>query len=522
MVVKLVGFNVDAELLEKIKVGNLREEEKKALTPETISAAFARISRDPRDIAKLREEAKRELIKARNTNASIYYDMGHHSIAEHCIFNFEITDVSRLSIEDLEETRLGIVETEKSQRYQKLTNDFVIPEELNGREKEIFIETINFQNQTYHKIFPLLINHLKEKFPTLTEKEIENKAKEDARYVTSLAMKGQLGMTINARSLEHKIRKFMQDPKKEVRDIGGAFYVEASKIAPSLIILATENGFYEYWKKRAEQIEEKNPEEAARLRNLKYENEHFENTKENLKNLVFRVIENVNIDKNRVHKPFSLDNVKILDYTPEPELKIAAAIIHQNSTENYQSSLKYAKKLRNEDKLAKFLLDSSKHIQQHDSLLEAFEVIDFTYELTISASCFAQLKRHRILTLLKQNYNHEIGIVVPDSIKEAGLESEIRKVEEKTNKTYNLLKQKYGKEIAEYSTMQAQQRKVYLKLNARELGAFCRLRCDSHAQWDIRKKAKIMAGLAEQVTPIISWMFCGKDNFNNIRKQIYS
>jgi thymidylate synthase ThyX len=98
-------------------------------TPETISASYARISRDPRSIEELRTEARIEIEKARKSNQSIIYDMGHSSIAEHGIFNIDVIDISRMLSEELEKNRL-VSFTEKSQRYIKIGEDIHSPEEF--------------------------------------------------------------------------------------------------------------------------------------------------------------------------------------------------------------------------------------------------------------------------------------------------------------------------------------------------------------------------------------------------------
>jgi hypothetical protein len=50
MRVKLAGFNVDAEILRQLK-------RDRQLTPETLSAAYARISRSPLSVDQLRRQA---------------------------------------------------------------------------------------------------------------------------------------------------------------------------------------------------------------------------------------------------------------------------------------------------------------------------------------------------------------------------------------------------------------------------------------------------------------------------------
>ena len=79
MKIHLAGFNTDVEF--------------GGTTPVTLSASYARISRDPRPIRQLREEACREVGKARDSNRRIVFDYGHGSVAEHAVFNFDVLDI---------------------------------------------------------------------------------------------------------------------------------------------------------------------------------------------------------------------------------------------------------------------------------------------------------------------------------------------------------------------------------------------------------------------------------------------
>ena len=126
MRVVLAGYNVDSAVIDELKRNSPPRED---VTPETLSASYARISRDPRPVDELRAAARAEVDRTRRSNRSIIFKMGHHSVAEHAVFNFDVVGVSRLAIEELERFRL-LSFTEKSQRYITLGEDFVIPEEV--------------------------------------------------------------------------------------------------------------------------------------------------------------------------------------------------------------------------------------------------------------------------------------------------------------------------------------------------------------------------------------------------------
>ena len=62
MDVILAGYNIDYEIIRRIAA---EHPERQDLTPETVAAAYARISRNPRPVNELRTLARGEVEKAR-------------------------------------------------------------------------------------------------------------------------------------------------------------------------------------------------------------------------------------------------------------------------------------------------------------------------------------------------------------------------------------------------------------------------------------------------------------------------
>ena len=150
MKILLAGYNLDFDLIREMKdKSGLKQD----LTPETISAAYARISRSPKPVNELREISREEVDKARQSNRNIVFEMGHSSVAEHAVFNIDVIGVSRLLVEEIEKFRLCSF-TEKSQRYVLFNKDFVIPEEIKqGDLTELFTDTVQMQNEYYHTLY---------------------------------------------------------------------------------------------------------------------------------------------------------------------------------------------------------------------------------------------------------------------------------------------------------------------------------------------------------------------------------
>jgi len=103
MKIILAGYNIDYDLICSLKEKSSFRQD---LTPETISAAYARISRSPKPVNELRQIASAEVDKSRKSNNNIVFEMGHSSVAEHAVFNIDVIGVSRLLVEEIEKFRL--------------------------------------------------------------------------------------------------------------------------------------------------------------------------------------------------------------------------------------------------------------------------------------------------------------------------------------------------------------------------------------------------------------------------------
>ena len=138
----------------------------------------------------------------------------------------------------------------------------------------------------------------------------------------------------------------------------------------------------------------------------------------------------------------------------------------------------------------------------------------------MSCPNFAQLKRHRIATLLSGDYDIRLGNTIPESIRQNGLESEFMKIIETTSDVYQNLKDRYG-QAADYILTNSHRRMVIMKMNLRELYHFVRLRDDHHAQWDIKSLAHTLLEQVKDIMPLSTLLLCGKSDFEKQYQAIF-
>ncbi len=466
--VELAGLNIDSKILEEF--GERFPDRRDSLTPETISASYARISRSKKSIAELREEAIREVDRARKSNTNIIFKMGHASVAEHAVFNFDVTGISRYAVEYIQSFRL-VSFTEKSQRYVLFGREFYIPEELDrkGRDtlKKRYIEVVERLAGIYTRLYEFLLG-----------KGVDDeKAKEDSRYATSLSTLTQFGMTLNARNLEYMIVRLKSCPIPELKRFASALYESVKDIVPSLVKYVNEDSYYaEFY-----------PE--ARTEGLYSE-------KGNIEGKIY-------------------PSVELIDFDRDGEKKVIGSLLFSMGSGDYRSYIGDNTTLK----------DARKHLSGLFSRMKAFhplprvfEMASLTFQIELSASAFAQLKRHRMTTIIAQPYNIGLGFTVPPTVEEAGARDFIEEAYSiSTEMFFPLFKE--TPRSAFYVLTNAHRRRVIVRVDVRELYHISRLREDVHAQWEIREVARRMVNLAREKYPLLMSLACGKDSFERVKDE---
>lgn len=469
--------------------------DRRDLTPETLSAAYARISRDPRPITALRAEARQSVDRARKSNETIIFGLGHASVAEHAVFNLDILGVSRLAAEFVEHFRLCSY-TEKSQRYVTLEGDFVTPLEILGTPLEKDYQAlIREQNETYacftrklHDDF-LARNPSSEDMPG-NRRAAAGHAKEDARYCLPLATETQLGMTANARNLERIIQKALVHPLLEVREFGSRLFRAVREAAPSLIRYTEPEAYHRFGLPLLREKIRKALEDAELISNVP------------------AAVET------------SLPACHLMGDKACGEEAVFAALAHEVLNLPLDLCRCWAAGLDQKRK-QELLATLIQHLEPYQSLPRAFELASVTFECIVSASCFAQLKRHRMGSLLAQGYDPGLGITIPPSVRDAGLEERLAEIARRAGELYARIAD-IAPAAAAYVLTNAHRRRVILQLNLRELTHFARLRLDCHAQWEIRELAGQMVAQVQARMPVLGNLLCGKDELEGVKKGFFN
>ncbi len=169
--------------------------------------------------------------------------IGHESPLEHVSFTFAVEGISRSCSHQIVRHRIASF-SQQSQRYVKLDQfEYIIPPEINEIEeaKELFIESMNKDQEAYDKIVDILFEKHYNKLINFgkNEKEArrqaEKKAIEDARYVFPNACETKMVFTMNTRSLYNFFsHRCCERAQWEIRDLATEMLRQVRQVAPIL------------------------------------------------------------------------------------------------------------------------------------------------------------------------------------------------------------------------------------------------------------------------------------------------
>jgi len=281
------------------------------LTPETIAVTFAKTSRSPQSFQEIADELTDE--KSAEFHEKWVVGYGHASVAEHAVLHIAVENVSRLAVECLESNRLASY-TEKSTRYQKWNeNSFYIPTELDEKPdlKEKYIQANQTLFRTYLASLPIIRDEIGKNNPRRSdeseaawERRIRSDYVDVCRFLLPASSQANVGMTINARALEHALQKMLSHPLAEVQAMGTEIKQVSQKNVPTLVKYANA---VPYWVKAAES---------------------FAKTSKFVK-----------------HSPTSNDWCQLVHYDQNAEKLVLAGLMVRNSNLSYQEAMDFLQTL---------------------------------------------------------------------------------------------------------------------------------------------------------------------------------
>ena len=438
----------------------------KRLSPETIAVAFAKTSRSPLSFQEIADELSDEQSAEFHEKWVVGY--GHGSVAEHAVLHIAFENVSRLAIECIESNRLASY-TEKSTRYQQWQpGGYHWPAAFHsGSNASKYRETCDALFEAYRQSLEPARRIVREQHPPREnesdeawDRRIRSKYVDSCRFLLPSAAFANLGMTVNARVLEHALRKMLSHPLTEVREIGEAVKAVAQEEVPTLVKYASEVPY-------------------------RVETE---------RDLTQRAVE-------LEHSPAE-ESVVLTTYDSEGELRVLAAALYEHSGSSFEAAEAAVRSMSAKERrgLAEAILG---RMDKFDAPLRALEHAVYTFDIVLDQGAYFELKRHRMMTQTPQRLTPDLGYAVPRLIADAGFEDTYCESMEKAANAYRSLADE-NLYAASYIVPNGFNRRVLCTLNLREVFHLCELRARPNAHFSMRRIALLVAEKVRQVHPLLA------------------
>jgi thymidylate synthase ThyX len=459
----------------------------KQLSPETIAVAFAKTSRSPESFRDIAAELSDE--KSAQFHEKWVVGYGHASVSEHAVLHIAFENVSRVAIESIESNRLASY-TEKSTRYQKWDGDaFCVPPELEGHPlKEEFVGTVRMLFQTYADSLSPVRAVVEKRSPRREnekdetwDRRIRSQYVDSCRFLLPAAALANLGMTANARVLEHAIRKMMSHPLAEVRQIGETMREVARAEVPTLVKYADVVPYL------VETTKTLTPCPSPAGRGVRVREEWC----------------------------------TLVGYDKDAEQKILAAALYRFGEMSFADALAHVKSLSTAERtqLAESLLG---RLGKFDEPLRELEYSAYTFDLVMDQGAYAEFKRHRMMTQTPQLLTARLGYATPRLITEAGFEDRYRAAMDQAAQTYEKL-HAFDPNVAQYVVPNGFNRRVLAEFNLRSAYHFCQLRAASNAHFSIRKIAERIHEELTRVHPLLTkYMRLPEETWQNVEENYFT
>ncbi len=435
----------------------------KQLSPETIAVTFAKTSRSPLSFREIAAELSDEESSEFHEKWVVGY--GHASVAEHAVLHVALENISRRAVEVLESCRLASF-TEKSSRYQVYSSDlFFFPPELTGHPLEEdyqkfcgdLFAAYEHNRPKVEKGIVDLLPRMENESESAWQRRIQGLARDICRYYLPVSTLANVGMTINARALEHVICKLLSHPLQEVKEIGSEIKAIAQAKVPTLVKYASEN-----------------PCLMESYRDFSYNDE--------------------------VEQPSTqrINWLDVMEYDAYGEDQVLAALLFRFGRKDFSHYREMVHHMgwAEKEKLTQALLGK---ISEHDVPLRELEYASITLAVTLDQGCFGELKRHRMMTLTTQPLTPDYGYAMPVLGGDAGLETEFRELMERSRKLFVKIEESLNPDVAAYLLPHAYNRRILVKMNLRSAHHLLQLRTAARSHFAIRR---ITCRLAEELQPI--------------------
>ena len=441
------------------------------LTEEQVAVTFAMTSRSPDPFDVIAERVL-EQDRAAEFHERWVLGYGHASVAEHAVLHLAVENISRLACDSLEDNRLASY-TEKSSRYQVISRDsYHVPRELDGLPelRQAYRDACTALFNAYHDTLKRVIAHLErqeepgpEETETAWKLRLRRIATDSCRALLPAATLTNVGMTANARTMEHAISKLLSSETLEEQDLGRRLLEAGRDTTPTLIKYAAPK-------------------------------EHICRSREARRAMSLRPLQS---SDGTTPEP----GATLLEWDPKAPAILAATLLYRDSSLPYARLQEVIDRIPREE-VERIIYAALEGLGDHDAPPRELENITYLLELVMDYGAFREFRRHRMQTSLGQAPGTHEGYTVPELVREAGQETPFREAVQRAQEVHGRILEA-SPQAAPYVLTHAHHRRVLVQLNLRQCYHLLKLRTSPQAHWAIRGPMRQALEQLRQVHPAL-------------------
>jgi thymidylate synthase ThyX len=461
--------------------------------PEVVKGAmFARYSRTPKSLRRLfLDEFAEDLSEAGTLSAMglaraeklydrVFVEYGDDSVAQLGGVHLACEQASQLLCKALEWGRLAAY-LEQSTRYMRYDDRpgerwrASVPQELEGTpfetSFEIFLDTVF---EAYGRMYPELDAFFRERFPQgegdsdfVYKQSIMAKTCDTLRLILPAATRSNLGIYATGQSYEQLLMRLRAHPLAEMRAYADLMLTELRKVIPAFL-------------KRVD-VEDRG---VAWSR-------YWEQTRVDVDEATEKALAGTNAEPR--------SEVTLVDWDPDGELKVAAAVMYASSDLPDDQLLARARAMTPSE--VAHLLEASvgPRTNRRHKPGRAWERTQYRFDVLCDFGAFRDLQRHRPLTIEWQELSTSHGAETPAEIVDAGLGADWNRALEASADTHAELKRGGFEGAAQYAVAMAYRIRFVMQMTAREAMHLSELRSQPQGHPTYRRVAQTMHRLIDEV-----------------------
>lgn len=461
--------------------------------PEAVKGAlFARYSRSTRSLRRLyldefsedaapaagpASEAGRA--RAERLYESVFVEYGDDSVAQLGGVHLACEQASQLLAKALEWGRLAAY-LEQSTRYMRYDGKpggrwrACVPGELTGTPLEARYEAfLDEVFSAYGRMYEPVETYFKRRYPQqptdsdfVYRQTIMAKTCDTLRVLLPAGTRSNLGIYATGQSYEQLLMRLATHPLQEMRDYGDLMTVELRKVIPEFLkrVDVAERGvaWSRYWQDNRRRVEE----------------------------VATRVLTDV--------KPEAREEVTLVEWDPEGEVKVAAAALYAASGLPDDQLLSLVRAMPPAQREEILRASVGERVNRRHKPGRAWERTGYRFDVLCDFGAFRDLQRHRTLTLEWQRLSTEHGYETPPQVDEAGVREDWDRVMQASAEMEGALLDAAMPEVAQYAVAMAFRIRFVMQMTAREAMHVVELRSQPSGHPVYRRVAQTMHRLIDE------------------------